>query len=434
MSIAQLRKGAACACAAIIALSTLLFSGCSIIDAELHNRGGFSDKKLDNYFIIADTKQMRVLRAYLLIGSIARLSREHYYRSERETIIQHINSAILVANDAFACAYARIGDCVYFDERMAEFEIALLRLAVSVFSKNENESLFEVLSKNLSETSTLFKGLDSIGKIADAAVASSDFAVHAGKVVASLVKIGGGAYTTGRRLGALYRDAIELDMVAVLGSLQTHCHVLHDQLATEKKQLNAKLSDREFSAISVTSSQFYGKVSAAGNPCEIYKVGHDLWARGAGDLSKWQNFLTTKAAAFRTTIIPGDIAFMQASDLIWRACEQITDNSVLVSKCLGARPKIWECGCQKDDTNKQGNCPILADMRNANRQEIKVRATHEKLAKQDTCPLIAFYETWDARNNRFSGASTRLDWVSLPRDSKIRLSDRVTRQQSDIYE
>ena len=144
--------------------------------------------------------------------------------------------------------------------------------------------------------------------------------------------------------------------------------------------------------------------------------------------------LTTRSIAFRKTIIPGDMAFIQASDLIWRACEQITDDPALISKCLGARPKTYECGCQKDtsnDQNKNGNCAMLGDWRNANSIAAEQRSLFEAKAKTDTCPLIVFAETWSARVRRFSGASARLDWLSIPRRSVVRMSDTVIRAPGD---
>lgn len=84
-----------------VGIPALLCSGCvAFLDAELNNRGGVIDLKLDERWILADTKQMRVLRAYVSIGSLARMSRENYYNSERQLIAQHVNTAVNVAFDA----------------------------------------------------------------------------------------------------------------------------------------------------------------------------------------------------------------------------------------------------------------------------------------------------------------------------------------------
>jgi hypothetical protein len=55
---------------------------------------------------------------------------------------------------------------------------------------------------------------------------------------------------------------------------------------------------------------------------------------------------------------------------------------------------------------------------------------YEPAVSADTCPLLAFTETWSARRDRYKKASTRLDWLSIPRNSKIRMSEFVLRPAS----
>ena len=192
----------------------LLCQGCalSFIDSELNNRGGFIDKKLDQHWMVADTKKMRVLRAYILIGSLARMPRDKHYKSERETIVQHISSAIAVASDAYNCAYTRPGECVYFDERMAELESSVARLAIAVFSKEENESLFKVVVDQFSETFPAVKTVTSLPDFLDAIALTSNgqLIANGGKLLQSIIKFAQTGYIVGRRVGALYRDSIEL--------------------------------------------------------------------------------------------------------------------------------------------------------------------------------------------------------------------------------
>lgn len=383
-------------------IPALCCSGCvGFLDAELNNRGGYIDAKLDERWLIADTKQMRVLRAYILIGSLARMPQEQYSKTQREIIIAQIGTSVHAANEAFICAYDPPGHCVYFDERMAELEVAVLRLAVAVFTSEENETLFKVVNDQVSAAIPLFKGLDSISKLFDAFTSSAELAASTGKIISSLLKIGQTGYYYGRRIGALYRDSIELHMVAVLASLQYQC-----------KWLN---STSYFQATGGTDTvraarQFYGVLRGELDPCTTYNQGFLIWERGAGDFSAWVEFLYGDAATFRTSIIPDQNAFIQASDLIWRACEQITDDPEQIAKCLGRRPKNDECGCTAQSDGAD-NCNMLMYGRvaKAKRKHIDVSS-----ATGEYCPLIAFAEAWDRRNDRYSGASARMDYLSEP--------------------
>lgn len=402
---------------ATIGSMAVTLGGCvAMIDAELNNRGGFMDQKADAYWIAADTKPMRLLRAYLFIGSIARLSRESYYKSEREIISAHISTAVRVADDVMVCAYSRPGECVYFDERMAELEIAILRLAVSVFTKHENESLVGLLAKQLNANFPTTEALDGVSKLIDAMLAGGNAAVTAGKIVKSLLEFSEASYGTGRRMGALYRDSIELDMVAVLGSLRFQCALKNGTWRPDPGKLSQveKLSEKDFERLK-TISQFYEVIDLPTlkrlNPCEDYTAGFRVWSKGSGDLREWKLFLE-KMAPYRPTIIPDTNAFVQVSDLIWRACEQITGegNFSALSLCLGRGQLKNACGCKVDDDPKKPNCDLL-DLNYKTKDEIdNLKSDGSKI-----CPLIAFDETWERRKERSSTSLSRMSSLSVPR-------------------
>lgn len=411
MSLFWIRK-----LASILALSMfILLGGCiSILDAELNNRGGYIDQKLDNYWIEADTKQMRVLRAYVLIGSVARMSREGFYKSERENLVQAVNSAVNVANDAFICAYTPPGQCVYFDERMAEMEIAILRLTIAVLTKHENESLFSTISKELSDAFPLLKAADSLSKLVDALENGVNLTAHGLKIVKSIITLGSSAYISGRRLGALYRDSIELHMVTVLASLDYMC---------KSTQGTSEFSDPE--RILVNKSFYSNNAEYKEqryNPCKTREKGWKLWQNGAGDLSKWRDWLgSAEVSSYLTVMIPDRNAFSQASDLIWRACEHITHDAELLSKCIGRRPKNKECGCMEpiSKDTKQDDCRILSYSRLDKEQRTKTRERwadfggRNKDTLIDSCPLIGFSTTWDRRNYSSPGADAILTKLSV---------------------
>lgn len=396
-------------------IPALCCSGCvGFLDAELNNRGGIVDLKLDERWILADTKQMRVLRAYTLIGSLARMSRENYYKSERQLIAQHINTAVNVSFDAFACAYARPGDCAYFDERMAELEVAVIRLAVAVFSQHENESLVSLVISQASDTAPLLKALSSFGKVVDAVSSSAEVVASTGKLIEALLNFGEAAYFAGRRAGALYRDSIELTMIAVLGSLDVQCS---GPVAVAGQFRDSSEAER-------TYNQFYGGLDPALRPCITLAHGLKAWRQGSGDLADWKAFLATEVYPYRMYIIPGELAFIQASDLVWRACEQIAETEAQLATCLGHRgtgATRRECGITRDGDAK----PSVVEVEENPRLVAKStrEAVFEDILRTDSCRLILYAKTWLSRQNRRGGADARIYWLSM--QGRNHLSNRI---------
>lgn len=395
--------------------SSVALGGCvGIFDAELNNRGGYLDQKLDDRWIIADTKQMRVLRAYVLIGSLARMSRENYYKSERDLIAKHVNSAVNVAYDAYACAYARPGDCVYFDERMAELEVMVIRLAIAVFSKHENESLVSVLVAQAGDNAPLLKSVAVAGKVVDAATSAAEVVGSTGALIKSILSFGEAAYFTGRRAGALYRDSIELTMVATLGSLDVQCAAAENRLADFVPQ-------DEDDAVKIYY-QLYGAPDPTLNPCQAFNAGLALWQQGSGDLATWKEYLVEVASPFRQRIIPGEAAYIQASDLIWRACDQIAEGPPQLGVCLGHRgPEAEELEC---GINKNGQQPRVQANAEATRNNDALVDQASQILKRDQCRLILYGKTWASRQKRRGGADTRIYSVSAGKN--FSLANRAT--------
>ncbi|MEQ1710426.1 MAG: hypothetical protein ABL908_03395 [Hyphomicrobium sp.] len=398
----------------IAVLAPIPLGGCvGFLSAELNNRGGYIDQKLDNYWMVADTKQMRILRAYILIGSIARLAQTKY-QSERELIIQHVNTSIKVASDAYYCAFSQPGRCVYFDERMVELEVSVLRLLAAVISSKEDEELFGAVSKQLSETFPLLKAIDSVSKLAETVTATGEAALNASKIIQAVLKFGQSAYVKGRRLGALYRDSIELYMIASLSSLDTMCAIKNRHFVkyntVSKTYLDATTLDgnRQWAV-----DNFYGRPEELpGDACTTFKKGFALWQRGAGDLSLWRAYLDTDVALYRGWLIPNEEVFIQASDLIWRSCEHLTSDLDELSDCLGRR-KVkngrtpFECAI-KFDTD-----PEAFDKADRIKADSK-RSVGEDAVQTNQCRLILYSKTIELRteSRRHNGANARLYWLS----------------------
>jgi hypothetical protein len=398
--------------AIMIAASAL--AGCSFVSLELNNRGGYIDATLDERWIIADTKPMRLLRAYVLVGSITRLAQTKY-ESERELIVRHVNTSIKVASDAYYCAYAQPGRCVFFDERMVELEVAVLRLLVTVLSSKDDEELFEALGKEISDTFPMLKAVDSLNGFVDAVTSAGEAAVNAGKAIQAVLKVGQSVYFKGRRLGALYRDSIELNMIAVMSSLDTMCAIrtgtfVRYSEARARYETSHELDPNRLWAI----NNFYGDASELPDTaCLSFKKGFALWQRGSGDLSAWVDFLSIEASQYRGWIIPNEEVFIQASDLIWRSCEHLTSDIDELSDCIGRR--------KVSDNREEMECAIKFDsdadaLRKAAEigDEEKATGARSMSPYTNACRLILYAKTVEMRadRRRKSGADTRIYWLS----------------------
>lgn len=405
-----------------------------VLEDERTNRGGFVDAVLDKRWMAADTNQMRTLRAYLLIGSIARLRRDIYHKTERPTMVAAMNSSIRAANEVFSCAYAAPGKCVFFDERMIELESTLLRLLILTISTEENQDLSGILNREFSKTLPAWKAVESLSKFADAFNSTFELVASSGAVVTSLVKFGEIGLTYGRRVGALYRDSLELEMITVLQSFDTMCAVTRNSLTdydtNTGQYMYAHVTDKSSNPIWLQQSgwaylQFYGwPREQAEKACNLFIKGHNLWSRGAGDLKSWRAFLDEDVKPFRPWIVPTENAFIQASDLIWRACETIAGSSTELSQCLGRVVlKDDASGDKKDEANRQcvvdyddnGEVKkITGEPKATNKSDKQTDADSEKNSRvwNDRCKLILFWQTWEYRKNRSERANARIDWLS----------------------
>jgi hypothetical protein len=394
---------------------------------ELNNRGGYLDKKFDNYWWAADTKQMRVLRAYVLVGAVTRLAQTKH-DSERKSLSKQVGVAVQVASDAFNCAYMQPGRCVFFDERMVELEVAVLRLLTAVLSTRDEEELLKGLQKLLNTTIPLLKGVESLSKLVDAATSTGELATNLSKIVSAVFTVGQNAYFTSRRVGAIYRDSIELQMITALKSLDTICAIQQQRAiayssrskAYQKIALpldpperahrapptqwslssNSDVADRLSTLIS-----FYGlpEEMPSADACKVFRRGHEIWRRGAGDLSAWSGYLGTDVTPFVKWLVPSEDSFIQASDLIWRSCEHLTSKESERSQCIG----------RQEESRDREECAIDFN------EQPKKAGDMEQLKKDGArlgkwCRLILYPKVYELRGERKlqQGANTRAYWLS----------------------
>lgn len=284
-----------------VVMGALLCQGCAIYASEFHNRGGFSDHLMDHYWFKADTKELRVLRSYSLIGALLRVSVKNLTKTEREILAKHVDEAARRTEEAFACAYSYETICPFFDERLAAVDRSLLQIAVIVISNDENEVLFDDVKDKLFETTALGQLTKAASGAIDVVTTTATAAVKLGDVASSLLKIGKTALETGQRFGAVYRDSIELDLLVTISSMRKLCEFYTDGGYGESK-LEA---------------------------CSYRDHGRSVYALGSGNIKEWVAYLNNVSAQphLNRLIIPSSRHFIAVSDLIYRACGEIMDDS-----------------------------------------------------------------------------------------------------------
>ncbi len=216
-------------------------------------------------------------------------------------------------------------------------------------------------------------------------------------------------------------------MLTVLGSLDAICAIRTDAYA-KYHSASYTYSGYQFSSLSRGErwaiDNFWGKPQDLPDTCGAFATGLALWHKGAGDLSEWKAFLTNEAAQFSRYVIPNENAFVQASDLIWRACENITSDNDQLSDCIGRRKlkerveNAKECAVDfdREPSKAQRDASEIATEEAVKSSKDKAadpeKVVHMYSTWTDQCRLILFAKTVELRAKRRSRADTRLYWLS----------------------
>jgi hypothetical protein len=208
-------------------LLSVTLSGC----VSFSNRGGLSDKLLDDYWSQADSKDHRALRAFGIQGALLRIGLTNSGTLRQKQTVAFKNWQSTTAfRDVLSCFTdlrttekdffdaVRIDqtirdywkDCPYYDTRMRTYEDSLLVLAQAAFAFEEESALLKHI---------LAGGSDVVGTI----LAIGQAAIKAGRVVLPL-----------------YRDMIELEVLVWKDqdpSLAALYASGHDDLAAWKQRL-----------------------------------------------------------------------------------------------------------------------------------------------------------------------------------------------------
>lgn len=178
--------------------SVLLSGGCAIWEIETTNRGGYLDHLADRYWLKADSKSMRALRAFAIQVSLARIaSVSEKNEADRQLLARRIGATTARFLPVYACAFennplqvagAENDPCFYYDSAMVNYATALFDLAMVALPIEDARRLMN------STVGTVVNPLNVIN------------------VLESLISIGRFAFKHGRVVGALYRDTVELEV------------------------------------------------------------------------------------------------------------------------------------------------------------------------------------------------------------------------------
>lgn len=176
----------------------LISGGCTIIDKELHNRGGYLDYVLDEHWLKADSKRMRALRAFAIQVSLARIaSISAKNDTDRQVLAIRIGTLTNKFLPIYNCALknnpldipgAEKDPCFYYDSAMVEYSTGLFDLAMVALPVEDAKNLVNAVTGT------------SVNPIAFTDLFNA------------LLVVARDALNYGRVVGALYRDTIELEV------------------------------------------------------------------------------------------------------------------------------------------------------------------------------------------------------------------------------
>jgi hypothetical protein len=181
-----------------VSIAVLISSGCTVIQKETTNRGGYLDYLLDEHWTKADSKGMRALRAFALQASLSRVASVAAKNdSDRQLLAIRIGALTKRFLPIYACAFgtnplgvagAESDPCFYYDSAMVDYSTGLFDLAMIALP------------------------IDDAKRLMTAVTGSTVNPINLADLLDTLLAIGKDALKYGRIVGALYRDAIELEV------------------------------------------------------------------------------------------------------------------------------------------------------------------------------------------------------------------------------
>jgi hypothetical protein len=316
--------------ATVVAMAVVCLSGC----AEFRNRGGVVDDLFDKYLFIADTKGHRVLRSYLVTGSLIAYARQSKITlADRQAIAGRMFAALEAGNEAFNCAYESETGCIFFDEKMLRFDYAIYKLALAIFLDTESKEVYAYLRDRVVEE------VPVIGRFARGAVRATQVVNDAAgavydvsEIIDKILYYSFRAVGTAARIGSLYRDAIEMDMVVVTDHFAAACEIAEfnkpaNQTFKLRRVVWSELQTKYSSQMPVPTSE----------ACVSFVQAYSLYQEARGDFRSWQQYLSGLNGNLRA-VVPTADHFFYVSRLIYSSCASIMNGSGQnFENCAGKR-------------------------------------------------------------------------------------------------
>ncbi len=310
------RRGMARALAA--GLVSLTLAGCAITD-EFRRHGGFADRVFD-VVMPADAREHRVFRGYLILGILARLGSESPVNlDDREALVMRVRQSVQAANEALRCARDR--ECAFLEDRIAVLDRRLFRLAVAVLYPEETRD-FMVRIRD-----SLLGKVPVVGRAANAAKAAATLLGEtAGAMddlagaINALLDLGYEAARTSQRLGPIYRDSVALDLRMLIDSLAPACG--EAPVGGGPAVIAHRAPD------------------GAAPDCGLLRRARELYRDGGGEIAAWGHFLRHDARAHAVFIVPARTHWIEASSLIWTACDLLHSDDDQRESCRGGEALI----------------------------------------------------------------------------------------------
>lgn len=356
-----------------------LLGGC----AEIDRRGGVVDQVEDYILFRADTKSHRLFRSYLLIGVLlAAARREPHNEVDQGAIEGNLKIALAIANEAFYCLYPgtaadypanerppqEIVDsaidwgtkppairteyrppkwCQFFDERMARLDYAIYRLAMTtLFSAEGRKYLSDVRDQLIGKVPVLSDGLR-------AAISANKVLGQASTLVDDLLNLTFKTAGPATALLPLYRDALEVNMIVIINTLQLRCYYKGDQAKADVYKEYVSLDNP------VVAGYEYPYKSE--DDCDTLRHAVTIFNRGNGNLRQWREFVwyfngsTASVEAYRPH-------FLLVTQLMVRSCIALLANVTKDDRCKAVLNDALEHSAAFNIDNRTG-VPDIASRR-----------------------------------------------------------------------
>jgi hypothetical protein len=271
--------------------------------AEVNYRGGFVAEVEDWVLFRAVTKSHRLLRSYILTASFTALARNsHLGDVEKGAVSGRLKQALSIIEESYYCLYpyrgklgekgtvrtvpeaigedsmtVKLASCIFFDNRMAQLDYALYKLAAEVLLDPESSAGFANVRDRLAgEIPVLGKALKAATKAVDATNDAAGAVFDATSLLNALVRISHSSAGRWIYIGPIYRDVLEFDMRLVLHTLQYRCG-----LAPQLPQIR-RIKDDPMA-------------------CAALDEGSYIFNRGNGDMRAWRETSSYRKTAFLMT-------------------------------------------------------------------------------------------------------------------------------------